>query len=110
MVLCTSSPAPASRVCCLTPPSCSCACLSRVLSHPSLLLLCLPLACAVSPLPPAPSCAISGLPSQMGKLSQSEVLKQRLLGQLLLRTVSILPAGPGFSTTIRQSQLSHPGH
>ena len=32
----------------------SCACLSRVLSHPSLLLLRLPLACAVSPLPPAP--------------------------------------------------------
>lgn len=33
----------------------SCACLSNVLSHPSLLLLHLSLVCAVSPLPPAPA-------------------------------------------------------
>ena len=44
----------------------------------------------------------------MGNLSQRAVLKQRLLGQLLLRTVSIPSAGLGSSVTIRQSAAFPP--
>ena len=44
----------------------------------------------------------------MGKLTQREVLKQRLLGQLLLRTVSIPSAGLDPSATTRQSAAFPP--